>query len=185
MDSSRMGKVMVNCRANGRRGLGRVLKRLLDEGETGVLRPDWRGMVIILYLDITEMSKPRLPILCYAAIGHICKLHNHSALTQYSRPLRISCIVTFTHAARVPTNNNGCNPFTRRESNPLHNISCIYSKILTLKRGRDSSVVIATRYGLQGPGIESRWGRYFPHQFRPALGPTQPLIQWVPCLNRG
>ena len=25
--------------------------------------------------------------------------------------------------------------------------------------GRDSSVGIVTRYGLDGPGIESRWGR--------------------------
>ena len=36
--------------------------------------------------------------------------------------------------------------------------------------GRDSSVGIATRYGLDGPGIESRWGRVFPHPSRPALG---------------
>ena len=28
--------------------------------------------------------------------------------------------------------------------------------------GRDSAVGIATRYGLDGPGIESRWGRDFP-----------------------
>ena len=48
--------------------------------------------------------------------------------------------------------------------------------------GRDSSVGIATRYGLDGPGIESRWGRDFPHPSRSALGPTQPLIQWVPGL---
>ena len=41
------------------------------------------------------------------------------------------------------------------------------------KRGRDSSVDIATRYGLDGPGIESRWGRDFPQPSRPALGPTQ------------
>ena len=27
--------------------------------------------------------------------------------------------------------------------------------------GRDSVVVIATRYGLDGPGIESRWGARF------------------------
>ena len=33
--------------------------------------------------------------------------------------------------------------------------------------GRDSSVGIATRYGLDGPGIESRWGRDFPHPSRP------------------
>jgi len=36
--------------------------------------------------------------------------------------------------------------------------------------GRDSSVGIATRYGLEGPGIESRWGRDFPHPSRSFLG---------------
>jgi hypothetical protein len=38
--------------------------------------------------------------------------------------------------------------------------------------GRDS---IATRYGLGGPGIESRWGRDFPHPSRPSLGPPSLL----------
>jgi hypothetical protein len=52
------------------------------------------------------------------------------------------------------------------------------------KMGRDSSVGIATRCGLDGPGIESRWGRDFPHPSRPALGPTQPPTQWVPGLKR-
>ena len=32
---------------------------------------------------------------------------------------------------------------------------------LTLCRSRDSSVSITTRYGLDGPGIESRWGEIF------------------------
>ena len=31
-----------------------------------------------------------------------------------------------------------------------------------IQMGRESAVGIATRYGLDGPGIESRWGRDFP-----------------------
>ena len=50
---------------------------------------------------------------------------------------------------------------------------------------RDSTVGIATRYGLGGPGIESRGGRDFPNLSRPALGPTQPPIQWVPGISWG
>ena len=51
--------------------------------------------------------------------------------------------------------------------------------------GPGSSVGIATAYGLDGPGIESRWGRDFPHLSRPTLRPTQPPVQWVPGLSRG
>jgi hypothetical protein len=42
---------------------------------------------------------------------------------------------------------------------------------------------IATGYGRDGPGIESRWGQDFPHPSRPALRPTQLPIQWVPRLS--
>jgi hypothetical protein len=58
----------------------------------------------------------------------------------------------------------------------------VFKQYIIFSAGRDSSVGIATRYGLDGPGIESRWGRDFPHPSRPALGPTQPPIQWVPGL---
>ena len=51
--------------------------------------------------------------------------------------------------------------------------------------GRDRSVGIVTRYGLDCPGIESRWGQDFPHPSRPSLRPTQPPIQWVPGISRG
>ena len=51
--------------------------------------------------------------------------------------------------------------------------------------GRDSAVGIGTRYGLDGPGIKSRWGRDFLHLSRLALGPTQPPVQWVPGLSWG
>ena len=48
-----------------------------------------------------------------------------------------------------------------------------------------SSVGIAAGYGLDGPGIEYRWGRDYPYLSRPALGPTQLPVQWVPGLSRG
>ena len=41
-------------------------------------------------------------------------------------------------------------------------------------RGQDSEIGIATRYRLEGPGIESRWGQDFstPIQTGPAVHPA-------------
>ena len=61
----------------------------------------------------------------------------------------------------------------------------ITASIVKLLVGRDSSIGIATRYGLDGPGIIFRWGRDFPHPSRTTLAPTQPLIKCVQILARG
>ena len=49
-----------------------------------------------------------------------------------------------------------------------------YRTYLEFGGGQDSSVGIATRYGLDGPGIESRWGARFsaPVQTGPGAHPA-------------
>ena len=53
-----------------------------------------------------------------------------------------------------------------------NNFIKLFTQLYVSNMGRDSSVSIATRYGPDGPGIEYRRGRDFPHPSRPVLGPT-------------
>jgi hypothetical protein len=51
--------------------------------------------------------------------------------------------------------------------------------------GRVAQSVQRVATGLDGPGIESRWGRDFTYLSKPALGPPLPPVQWVPGISRG
>ena len=53
---------------------------------------------------------------------------------------------------------------------------CIYGFHMIFSVPR-SSVGIVTDYGLDGPGIESRWMRDYPHLSGPDLEPTEPPVQ--------
>ena len=61
----------------------------------------------------------------------------------------------------------------------------VYNVIYTSLHGPGSVIGIATGYRLDGLEIESRWGRDFLQLSRPALGPTQPPVQWVLDLFQG
>jgi len=50
-------------------------------------------------------------------------------------------------------------------------------------RGAGSSVRITTDYGLDGPGSNPGGDEIF-RQSRPAVGPTQPPVKWVPGFSR-
>jgi hypothetical protein len=59
----------------------------------------------------------------------------------------------------------------------------ILLKDITGFRGPDSSVGIATGYGLDGPESNPGGDEIF-RPSRPALGSTQPSVKWVPVLSR-
>jgi hypothetical protein len=75
-------------------------------------------------------------------------------------------------------------------NNDRHTVTCVpnsnsINRTNIREVGRDSAVSVATRYGLDGPGIDSLWRRHFPHPSTPALGNTQPPIQWVQGISHG
>ena len=61
---------------------------------------------------------------------------------------------------------------------------CVCVRVCVCVCGPGSSVGIATDYGLDGSGSNPGRDEIF-RPSRPALGPTQPPVQWVPGLSRG
>ena len=65
-----------------------------------------------------------------------------------------------------------------------HTFTVVYLTLYMLTCGPGSSVGIATDYGLDVPGSNPGGDEIFCPS-RPALGPPQPPVKWVPVLSRG
>ena len=120
--------------------------------------------------------------------------------TVYKLTLRICntyCFSTATMVTRTLLSVTSCvrclscsvNPCVSLVCPPGHPTKIYYGFIVSHKYygiyGPGRLAGIVTGYGLDGPGIESLWGRDFPHLSRPVSWPTQTPVQWVPGLSRG
>jgi hypothetical protein len=56
MDNNRVATIVLNCRPNGRRRLGRPWRTLINEAETGLSKHNWWRMMILMIRKLNASS---------------------------------------------------------------------------------------------------------------------------------
>jgi hypothetical protein len=119
----------------------------------------------------------------------LCSWHNSSQISKTCQVLLVYAIQIYFWPNKIPYMIEAESDFRRHKSNrpPLMkgkdwtNWQWLLFLLIPFRcGGPSSSVSIVTGYRLDGPGIESQWVCNFSHTSRPALGSTQPPVQWVP-----
>jgi len=74
MNSSSLAKTMLNFRPGGRTGLRRPLKRLSDDAETSLSRPNWRRlmMMMMMMMMMTTTTTTTTMVICNASAQLRC-----------------------------------------------------------------------------------------------------------------
>jgi len=89
---------------------------------------------------------------------------------------------TFLHKFFFGGGGGGCSVFLYEWKKQALSFVCLLHRpsLDGIRVGRDSSVDVATSYGLDGPGIESQWGPDFQHTSIPTVGLTKLLQSGCP-----
>ena len=108
---------------------------------------------------------------------------HHMAAQYFSRavPVRKSRVRLSLYSSTCSSKDT---KYIHSETTTETHIPILFNELPLLHSAPGSVVGIVTGYGLEGSGIESRWGRDFPHLSRRALGPIHSPVQWVPGLSR-
>ena len=162
-----------------------IIMALISGRAIRLLTADWRIAIISTEFQ-SLVSQIITTTVCYVYVIQLAVTRNKLPLSEGNHTTNRSNTTRFCKLKM-----QWCISHSQSHSFSSHEkfISLVTNTVLTTAIRifvcRDSAVGIATGYGLDGPGIESRWRRRFPHLSRPDLGPTQPTVQRVPSLSRG